>query len=286
MQMNAIDTFLAIEARGSFHAAAEALNVTQTTVSARIRVLEDELSMSLFERGPGGTQLTAAGRQFRPYAEQMQRTWAFVKTGAATRLDDRISLRLGAQLSMWDGLLVDLAIWLEEQKGKLPFTLNYDHALNMGEAVTQHLLDLAVVTEAPHGTRLQVQELPPEELVLVCDQSCSLSHVQDLRSAPLFINLDFGRQYDRQLQQVIPKDSQQHIVLGNVGMALRYLHKRGGMGYFPRAMVGDALREGRLQQIADAPPMWLECKALYHPGSVVLSQIEEALHGLRMLRSP
>ena len=55
MQMNAIDTFLAIARDGSFHAAAEALNVTQTTVSARIRVLEEELSISLFDRGPGGT---------------------------------------------------------------------------------------------------------------------------------------------------------------------------------------------------------------------------------------
>lgn len=286
MQMNAIDTFLAIAAKGSFHAAAEALNVTQTTVSARIRVLEQELAMSLFERGRGGTQLSAAGRQFRPYAEQMQRTWAFVKSGAATTLQDRLSLRFGAQLSMWDGLLVDLAIWLEEQKGKLPFMLNYDHALNMGEAVTQHLLDVAIVSEAPHGTRLQVEDLPAEELVLVSDQPLSLSRVQDRSNPPLFINLDFGGQYERQLQQVIPKGCRQHFVLGNVEMALRYLQKRGGMGFFPLAMVLDALGDGRLVQVTDAPSMWLDCKVLYHPGSAVLPQIEDALQGLRGLRSP
>ncbi|CUH86129.1 HTH-type transcriptional regulator YofA [Phaeobacter sp. CECT 5382] len=286
MQMNAIDTFLAIARDGSFHAAAEALNVTQTTVSARIRVLEEELSISLFDRGPGGTQLTASGRQFRPYAEQMQRTWAFLKSGGAAPLQDRLSLRLGAQLSMWDAMLVDLVIWLEEQKGKLPFILNYDHALNMGEAVTQQLLDLAIVTEAPHGTRLQVEDLPPEELILVSDQLLDLAGPQMGQNLPLFINLDFGRHYDRQVQEVIPKGSRQHIVLGNAGMALRYLHKRGGMGFFPRSMVAEALQDGRLQPVAGVAPMWLDCKALYHSGSPILSQIEEALQGLRSLRCP
>lgn len=286
MQMNAIDTFLTIATLGSFHAAAEALNITQTTVSARIKVLEAELSMTLFERGPGGTRLSAAGRQFRPYAEQMQRTWSFVRSGAAASLEERLSLRLGAQLSMWDEVLLDLAIWLEEQKGKLPFTLNYDHALNMAEAVAQQLLDLVIVSEAPQATRLQVEELPAEELVLVCDQKLRLADVQDQTRQPLFINLDFGRHYDLHLQQVLPKGSRQHIVLGNAAMGLRYLQRKGGMGYFPRAMVASALSAGHLQAVADAPNIYLECKALYLADSPAAAQISDALEGLHRLRRP
>lgn len=286
MQMNAIDTFLAIATSGSFHAAAEALNITQTTVSARIKVLEEELSMSLFERGPGGTSLSAAGRQFRPYAEQMQRTWSFVRSGAVASLEERLSLRLGAQLSMWDGLLLDLAIWLEEQKGKLPFTLNYDHALNMAEAVAQQLLDLVIVSEAPQATRLQVEDLPAEELVLVCDQKLCLADIQDQARQPLFINLDFGRHYDLNLQQVLPKGSRQHIVLGNAAMGLRYLQRKGGMGYFPRAMVGQALSAGQLQTVEGAPSIFLECKALYLADSPAAAQINDALEGLHRLRRP
>ncbi|MGR3621493.1 LysR family transcriptional regulator [Pseudophaeobacter sp.] len=284
MQMNAIDTFLAIAATGSFHGAAQELNITQTTVSARIKVLEAELSMSLFERGPGGTRLSAAGQQFRPYAEQMQQTWRFVRSGAVNALEERISLRLGAQLSIWDGLLVDLAIWLEEQKGKLPFTLNYDHALNMAEAVAQQLLDLVIVSEVPQATRLRVEDLPPEELVLVSDQALSLGDIQDRARQLLFINLDFGRQYDLSLQRVIPKGSRQHIVLGNASMGLRYLHRRGGMGYFPYSMVAQLLQAGSLQIITDAPPIFLDCKALYHPETVAMAQIEDALEGLHGLR--
>lgn len=284
MQMNAIDTFLTIAATGSFHAAAEALNVTQTTVSARIKVLETELSVSLFERGPGGTRLSAAGRQFRPYAEQLQQTWQFVRSGTVSGLQDRVSLRLGAQLSMWDGLLVDLAIWLEEQKGKLPFTLNYDHALNMAEAVAQQLLDLVVTCEVPQATRLKVVDLPPEELVLVSDQPRCLEEIQDPARQPLFINLDFGRQYNQNLQAVVPRGSRQHIILGNAAMGLRYLKHRGGMGYFPKSMVAESLATGQLSAVTDADAIQLDCKALYHPDTPVLSQIEEAIEGLQQLR--
>lgn len=77
MQINAIETFLAIQRTGSFHAAAAHLNITQTAVSARIKSLESTLGLSLFERGPGGTRLSAAGQQFKPYAEQILRTWDF-----------------------------------------------------------------------------------------------------------------------------------------------------------------------------------------------------------------
>lgn len=51
MNLNAIETFLAIEETGSFHAAARQLNLTQTAVSARIRGLEDTFGEVLFERG-------------------------------------------------------------------------------------------------------------------------------------------------------------------------------------------------------------------------------------------
>lgn len=280
MQIAAFETFLAIATTGSFHAAANALNVTQTAVSARIKGLEEALGARLFERGPGGTRLSAAGQQFRPYAEQMLRTWEYVSADLSANATDRISLRLGAQLSMWDPLLVDVAVWLEREQGKVPFTLNYDHTLNMAEAVGQRLLDLAIVNTVPLGTRLEVAELAPERLWLVSTKPTRL----DREQAPLFINLEFGSEYEAQLQAVIPPGRRQHIVLGNAAMGLRYLLKRGGMGYFPAALVQGELGEGRLHRVEDAPEMQITCKALYLADNPAAPQIQEVLQGLRAIR--
>ncbi|WP_245596989.1 LysR family transcriptional regulator [Leisingera aquimarina] len=280
MQINAFETFLAIEAAGSFHGAARRLHITQTAVSARIKALEEGLGASLFERGPGGTRLSAAGRQFLPYAEQMMRTWEFVSGDLRESLAGRVSLRLGAQLSVWDPLLVDVAVWLEQAQGTVPFTLNYDHGLNMAEAVARRLLDLAIVNEVPAGTRLGVEELPPEELVLVSDQRLRLGR----DALPLFINLEFGSEYAAQVQQVLPQRSRQHIVLGNAPMGLRYLMKRGGMGYFPAYMAAGALAAGQIHRVEGARDIQLSCKVLYLPDNPALEQIRQVLQGLREMR--
>src|SRR3546814_1072351 len=53
-----------------FAAAAEKLNVTQSTVSARILELEQELEIDLFDRSRRQVQLTYQGRDFVRYAER------------------------------------------------------------------------------------------------------------------------------------------------------------------------------------------------------------------------
>ena len=49
-------TFLTVVAAGNFVSAAERLHVTQSTVSARIRTLEEQLGCRLFTRNKAGTR--------------------------------------------------------------------------------------------------------------------------------------------------------------------------------------------------------------------------------------
>lgn len=55
---------LAVAEHLSFYRAANALGVSQSSVSARIRALEEELGILLFDRNTRGVRLTDAGRQF------------------------------------------------------------------------------------------------------------------------------------------------------------------------------------------------------------------------------
>src|SRR3989442_15383723 len=73
MEIPQVEAFLAVGTFGGFRRAAAALRLTQPAVSARIRALEDSLSVRLFERGQHGhgLALSAAGRALRPHAEQV-----------------------------------------------------------------------------------------------------------------------------------------------------------------------------------------------------------------------
>src|SRR5262245_58649325 len=66
-----IETFYWIARLGSFHAASRRLNVTQPTVSVRIRELEQELGCRLFLRAQGRASLTPEGQAALLHAERM-----------------------------------------------------------------------------------------------------------------------------------------------------------------------------------------------------------------------
>lgn len=62
--------FVAVAQHGGFTVAAERLHVTQSALSVRIRGLERELGLRLFDRTTRMVELTDAGREFYPLAEK------------------------------------------------------------------------------------------------------------------------------------------------------------------------------------------------------------------------
>ena len=71
MDLEQVRTFIAVSELGSFIRAADRLNVTQSTVSARIKVLEDQLGNLVFTRSKNGVTLTSAGVRFERHAASL-----------------------------------------------------------------------------------------------------------------------------------------------------------------------------------------------------------------------
>lgn len=61
MELRQLRHFIALAKSGNFHRAAETLNISQPPLSVSIRKLEEELSVSLFERHARGVTLTPEG---------------------------------------------------------------------------------------------------------------------------------------------------------------------------------------------------------------------------------
>lgn len=71
MDSAALETFLAVHRRGGVSAAADALARTQSAISRRIALLEQELGTPLFERIGRRLVLSEAGRALLPHAERV-----------------------------------------------------------------------------------------------------------------------------------------------------------------------------------------------------------------------
>ncbi|MBI4310923.1 MAG: LysR family transcriptional regulator [Chloroflexi bacterium] len=70
MEIGQLEAFLQVVQHHSFSRAAEALELTQPSLSARILALEREMGEPLFQRMGRGVRLTEAGRAFQPYVER------------------------------------------------------------------------------------------------------------------------------------------------------------------------------------------------------------------------
>ncbi|MFH1277482.1 MAG: LysR family transcriptional regulator [Candidatus Eisenbacteria bacterium] len=73
MELANVEAFLAVVREGGFSAAARALHLSQPSVSARIRRLEEGVGEPLFERAGREARLTAAGRHLLATSEDFAR---------------------------------------------------------------------------------------------------------------------------------------------------------------------------------------------------------------------
>lgn len=104
--MAALVQTLAVAEYLSFHRAAQALGTSQSSVSARVKALEEELGVLLFQRNTRGVRLTEAGRSFVTQVggalETLDRA---VKTAGMAARDEHGSLRILAAGGFLDQLL-------------------------------------------------------------------------------------------------------------------------------------------------------------------------------------
>src|SRR3546814_20840103 len=85
---------------------AERLHVTQSTVSARIHTLEDQLGCTLFVRNKAGTTLTPAGRQFQRHASTLVRTVEQARHDVGIPRGFRAALTVGGRSGLWEQFLL------------------------------------------------------------------------------------------------------------------------------------------------------------------------------------
>ena len=121
MDVELARTFLAVVETGSFVEAATRVNVTQSTVSMRIKSLEAQLGKLLFERSKAGATLTAAGAGFQKHALAMVRVWQQARLDVSLPPGHEAALTVGGQYSLWDGFLLD---WLSRMRRTLPEILS------------------------------------------------------------------------------------------------------------------------------------------------------------------
>lgn len=263
MDIELARTFLAVVDTGSFLAASERVHVTQSTVSARIRLLEQQLGRPVFVRDKSGARLTTAGRHFQRHAQALVRTWAQAKLDAG--LPDRFdnSLEIGAQYSLWDGFLLPAIRPLRQAmpKSAIKISMGFSDSLMLG--LVEGQLDLAVVFAPPNTPGLVVQQLLDDEFVLV-------SSNPDEESDPFgddYVFVDWGPEFRADHVLNFPDLELPAVQIGLGTLGLQLLSSQYAAGYFPRRIV-ERLADGHgLRIVEDAPRFAYAAYAVFDQGA-------------------
>src|SRR3989475_8232193 len=167
VEIGQVEAFLAVGTFGGFRRAAESLRVTQPAVSARIKALEDSLGVRLFERGPRGFSLSAAGRALRPHAEQLLHAAALARQAVHDlRPASGGAVQIAAALSICTYLLPDVLKRFQATHPKVMITVRSGHSKEVLEMVLGGQAEIGLARSLQHP-EVETLSLRDDPLVLV-----------------------------------------------------------------------------------------------------------------------
>jgi DNA-binding transcriptional LysR family regulator len=258
MDIDLARTFLAVVDSGSFVEAAKRVFVTQSTISTRIRTLEQQLGKPLFERSKSGAVLTPAGAQFHKHAVTMVRVWEQARLEVSLPAGYQAALTVGGQYSLWDGFLLD---WLARMRARVPEvairTLSGISSQLM-QRLVEGTLDIGIMYTPQSRPGFELEMLFEEELVMVTSEAR-----RSARPGRSYIYIDWGPEFqvDHSLNFPDIVTPGLYMELGSLG--LKYLLQNKASAYLPRRLVKQPLAEGRLKLVTQAPAFHYPVYAVY-----------------------
>jgi DNA-binding transcriptional LysR family regulator len=257
MDIELARTFLEIVSTGSFIKAADRLHVAQTTVSARVRLLEQQLGRPLFVRNKGGASLTPAGEQFLRFAPTFVQLWQRAKQQVAVPEGHRAVLTVGSEVSLWQPLLVEWVRMMRRSHPDIALRVHVDVPQDLITHVAAGLVDIAIMYAPQHRPGLEVDLLMEEELVLVTTDLATY-RANDPRYVHVEWGPDFSLHHGVSFPDTIPS------LVANLGpLALNYILLEGGSGYFRMDAIQPHLASGKLHLVPDAPRFSFPVYATY-----------------------
>ena len=235
-------TFLMVADTGSFIDAARKMNVTQSTVSARIKGLEDSLGRPLFDRSNNGATLTAAGNQFQKHALAMVRVWQRAQLEVGLSAQHRDHLAVGAGPSLWDGFLLKWVSWLRLNIPDIAVSASAASTADLTQRLVEGTLDLAVMYRPSHPPGLMTEHLFDEQIVQVSSQPTVSRRTNDD-----YIFVDWGPDFQLDHAAAYPELAQSGLNLDIGSRSIDFLLANSASGYFPLRLVKTHIARGRLR---------------------------------------
>lgn len=253
MNLNDLAIFVAVAERGSFSKAADALGLARSTVSERVRALEDELAAQLLKRSTRRVSVTDAGALLLEHGRSIVALAAEAQSELTSATRRAVGmLRVSAPISFGLRFLTDVVAELAREHNQLAIdfqledrsvdlmSVRFDLAIRIGR-----LPDSSLIARRVGASRRLVVASPeyidrhgaPDAPDQLCDHECLLYTYQHDTDMWVFDEQDGGERRVRVRGRL----------RSNHGDALAELASSGaGIAWLPEFIVAPFIEDRRL----------------------------------------
>lgn len=232
----------------SFKKAAEELCVTPQAVSLQVRNLEQQLSLTLFQRLPAGLQLTAEGQQLLDYVD---RGVKLIEQGIDDLQQRHQRRQLRISVSPWFAVHCLLPRLSEFEQQNPQVDLQISASVRFPDFRDQHL-DLAIQWGFGHWPFSRKQLLLTDDCMLVCHRSLisddnPLSHAEHLPRQRLLCT-ELSLALWQKLYDTLNVDAvveRQALILDSQASQVEAVSNGLGVALLPLAVAQQGCEEGR-----------------------------------------
>ena len=256
MDLGQLEAYLQVAEHRNFSRAAEALGLTQPSVTARIQALERDLGESLFERNGRGVRLTEVGESFLPHAQRVLKALHDGKDAVQSlRKLELGTLRLGAAPTISTYVLPALLKEFSSRYPGLDVSVRTDYSQQIVQMVLADEVQMGLERGTTHP---EVETIPlySDDVILVTAADDAFAEqgavdIKDIATRRL-IMFNRGSSYyalvDNALREAgVPVSPA--MELDNMEATKKMVEEGLGIALLPRVAVAQEIDRGELREI-------------------------------------
>jgi DNA-binding transcriptional LysR family regulator len=256
LDLNQLETFLAVAEERSFSRAAVRLHRTQPAISQVIRKLEESIGESLFDRAARDGSLTAAGTLLRDYAQRL----LALRREASSALGELKSLERGhLQLAANEYTCMYLLPAIDAFRREFPHvnvTVHRTLASRVPEELNLRTFELGVVSFKPDPAQFRTIAVYADSLAFIVAPNHPLASVERVSINDLGSELFVAHNVTSPLRRRVIEAFQRYRTPLNMGIELptieaikRFVAMGNGVALVPHLAVARELETGDLVRV-------------------------------------
>lgn len=252
-----LETLLWIDRLGSFSAAAERLNTTQPTVSARMRELEQRLGSKLFRRDGRGMSLTAAGRKLVRDCDPLLRDMQVALLGSGGFAEASGVVRIGAGEIAAASCLPAFVAELKAEMPNVGLEIEIDLTANLIQQLLTGRTDMAFAAGPIAHPALKTSPIGKVDLLWLASPAVAAAFGAGDGTAPVWSLASHSPIHGRMRDAIqASRIAQKSLNLcNNARMMIDIAKADGGIGIFPEPMVRAEIASGTLAELGGMPEL-------------------------------